>query len=625
MGSLYEPSVRGSTISIIGRRISKRFTTLEGWREIGSGVYAMGSSNVRMFSFRHQFDPEYSPDSGFDFTQTLADSQKTFIRQESLAEYPSSAEGTIGKAIGSLRDGKASSTSNEEEIQEPYHVYTSKEKWTLVAIAGAAGSFPMLTLNMYLPALGRIATVGIPTIRSIVIANSTKDLKISSEATNLTVTAYLMVQGVAPLIWGPLCDSLGRRTVYLTTFSIYITSCVVLSFTPTYAILLFFRMMQAASIASTVSIGYSIIGDIAGPTERAQFGCFFQAVRNGTLLLSPILGGLTSAWTDFRCLFVFLFALSTTTLIAVAFLLPETLRSVAGNGSLPLVGISQPLVWKFKLFGKPAHVDESQTPVARPITPKKRFLEPLHLFRHRGILLSLAFNSIIFMVWMMVTVSTTTLFQTAFRINEALVGLAFVPNFLGAIAGSALIGNLLDGDLKRAYSAYKHAHFLPSNSPLPRHAIPPDFPLERVRLKRVPLFTVVLVTSLAFYGYTLAYPSLTSLGGWVCIPLLLQFLIAAASHAVCGVQQTLVSDLWPNNDSSVVSAASNLARSVFAAIGVAVVQKIIDCIKSGPTFLALGLVVMVLVPLPMLQWYFGGSWRATRESIRTDGATMTIE
>lgn len=161
MGSLYEPSVRGSTISVIERRTTKRFTTLEGWREIGQGVFAMGSSNIRMFSVRHQFDTEYSQPADFDFTQTLDKSQITSIKPRSFVEYRRSSEGTIGKAIGSVRDGKTNTIMEEVEIEEPpYHVYTKHEKWTLVAIAGAAGSFPMFTFNMYLPALERIATVG---------------------------------------------------------------------------------------------------------------------------------------------------------------------------------------------------------------------------------------------------------------------------------------------------------------------------------------------------------------------------------------------------------------------------------------------------------------------------------
>ena len=426
--------------------------------------------------------------------------------------------------------------------------------------------------------------------------------------------AYLLVQGFAQLVWGPLSDSFGRRPVYLVAFTVYVACCIVLSFSPNYPVLLVFRMIQASSIASTASIGYAIVRDISTSTERDIFHRVFQIIRNGTLLSSPILGGLLSSWTDFRCSFVFLFALSTSVLIAIALLLPETLRSIAGNGTVPLVGIHQPLIWKCKLFGKPAHANESLQPGARPMASKNNMFEPLRLLQEKDVLLSLLSGSMIYMLWMMVTVSTTSLFKKAFAVNEALIGLAFIPNFLGAIAGSALIGNLLDADFKRACSAYKHSHFLPSTINIPQQTLPADFPIERTRLSRLPTFTIILIISISFYGYSLAYPNLTSLGGWVCIPLLLQFLIASATHAICGVHQTLISETWANEGSKAASAISNLMRSTFAAIGVAVVQKIIGCVGTGPTFLALGLVVLVLVPLPIVQWYYGERWRSARDA-----------
>jgi hypothetical protein len=445
-------------------------------------------------------------------------------------------------------------------------------------------------------------------------ANILKEMRISAEATNITIMAYLLVQGPAQLVWGPLSDSFGRRCVYLAAFSVYIASCIVLSFSPNYSVLLLFRMIQAASISSTASIGYAILRDISLSTERDSFHRVFQIIRNGTLIFSSVLGGLLSSWTDFRCSFVFLFALSLTVFIAIAFFLPETLRSIAGDGTLPLVGINEPFIWKCKLFGKPAHVDESLQPGTRPVISKSNLFEPVRLLKEKDVLLSLLSGSMTYMIWMMVTVSTTSLFKKAFAINEALIGLTFIPNFVGAIAGSALIGNLLDADFKRACSAYKHSHFLPSTINIPQHTIPADFPIEHTRLSRLPAFTVVLIISISLYGYSLAYPNLTSLGGWVCFPLLLQFLIAAATHAICGVHQTLISEIWANDGSKAASAISNLTRSIFAAIGVAVLQKIIGRIGSGPTFLALGLVVLVLVPLPIVQWYYGGRWRSAREA-----------
>lgn len=63
------------------------------------------------------------------------------------------------------------------------------------------------------------------------------------------------MQGISPLFWGSLSDTIGRRPVYLYSFSVYIVSNIVLSITPNFPVLLVFRGLQAAGSASTVSIG----------------------------------------------------------------------------------------------------------------------------------------------------------------------------------------------------------------------------------------------------------------------------------------------------------------------------------------------------------------------------------
>lgn len=74
-------------------------------------------------------------------------------------------------------------------------------------------------------------------------------------AVSLTITSYLIVQGISPLIWGSLSDVLGRRPIYIYSFALYISANVALSFSPSFAVLLIFRGIQAAGSASTVSIG----------------------------------------------------------------------------------------------------------------------------------------------------------------------------------------------------------------------------------------------------------------------------------------------------------------------------------------------------------------------------------
>ena len=127
-----------------------------------------------------------------------------------------------------------------------------------------------------------------------------------------------------------------------------------------------------------------------------------------------------------RAIFVFLLIISSLTLIAIIIFLPETLRSIAGNGELRLFGIHQPLIRKFR--GEPEYIVDALVPRKQPEITARLFLEPILLLKEKDILLSLVLGGTIYAIWSMVTASTTGLFKEKFGLNELLVGVAFLPN-----------------------------------------------------------------------------------------------------------------------------------------------------------------------------------------------------
>lgn len=180
--SLYEPSVRSSTWSLASRRFSRPFTTLEGWREIGLGVYTLGN-RMRMFSTRHQFDPEKFQEEEQSRTLPARLDIPPVPAIPSVASYghlmrpPGSG---IGNAFaspafapkielhvhGEKRKEVWDEVLPEERPQKPgpYHVFSPMKKWVLVVIVGVAGIFPSLTPNIYLPTLNQIGTVSHPLV-----------------------------------------------------------------------------------------------------------------------------------------------------------------------------------------------------------------------------------------------------------------------------------------------------------------------------------------------------------------------------------------------------------------------------------------------------------------------------
>lgn len=71
----------------------------------------------------------------------------------------------------------------------------------------------------------------------------------------LTVTVYMIVQGLAPSFWGSFSDVIGRRVIFIGTFAVYIIANIALGVSNNYAELMVFRALQAAGSAATISIG----------------------------------------------------------------------------------------------------------------------------------------------------------------------------------------------------------------------------------------------------------------------------------------------------------------------------------------------------------------------------------
>lgn len=152
--------------------VSRRFSTLEGWRSIGNGIYTSGPS-VRVLSIRHQFDPESYDD---DRTSTTCPSKGergslrsrrvgSVITQNSLDDYTHLEDQSRVSSMPP-KSFDASSTADwasDREIiihtEEIYHVFTRTQKWGVVVLIGIAGLFSGLSSNIYFPALDAIAQV----------------------------------------------------------------------------------------------------------------------------------------------------------------------------------------------------------------------------------------------------------------------------------------------------------------------------------------------------------------------------------------------------------------------------------------------------------------------------------
>ncbi|GMM36808.1 Qdr3 protein [Saccharomycopsis crataegensis] len=159
-----------------------------------------------------------------------------------------------------------------------------------------------------------------------VIDDLTDVLHTNTKIVNVSVGIYLLSMGIFPIWWSSISERIGRRTVYIISFSFLFCFCIGAALTPNIEAFIVFRMLMGASSSSVQSIGSGGINDLYRSQELGKAMSLFYL---GTLVapfISPIIGGAIGSKWGFRgtCWFMVIFAGCLWFLIVLC--LPETLR-----------------------------------------------------------------------------------------------------------------------------------------------------------------------------------------------------------------------------------------------------------------------------------------------------------
>jgi MFS family permease len=330
--------------------------------------------------------------------------------------------------------------------------------------------------------------------------------------------------------------------------------------------------------------------------------------------IGPIIGGALNSQWGFRSIFWFLFITSLIVLGALMIFLPETQRSIAGNGTIVTSGFQKPLIYYIRPPSAWSNSVETKGPAPRsPITFKKAF-SPLAYVLEKDIAALLVWGAVAYTAWSMVTSSTTTMLLLGFPLlTQWQLGLCFLPNGLGCIISSLSTGWILDQSFNRALERYKEEHGIPPDETVDHSR---DFPYVQARLRLMPIFSIVLMISLALYGPSFEFNDLRKhFGPNLAAPLILQFLIAFSATAIFNINSTVLIDCFPERPAS-ATALNNLCRCLLGAAGVSVIQPLIGSLKAMKAFFIVSGVVFLFTPLIWVEWKWGERWRQEREDRR---------
>lgn len=177
----------------------------------------------------------------------------------------------------------------------------------LVLVLGGLTAFGPLSIDMYLPALPRMAA----------------DLHAADSTVQLTLSAFIAGLALGQLVLGPLSDALGRRRPLLAGLALYVVGSVLCAVSPDAWLLVAARFVQSLGAAAGIVIARATVRDLFSGTAMTKFFSTLMLVSGLAPILAPLLGGQLLNWTSWRGVFVVLTAFGALLLAVVVFFLPE--------------------------------------------------------------------------------------------------------------------------------------------------------------------------------------------------------------------------------------------------------------------------------------------------------------
>ncbi|KIW42174.1 uncharacterized protein PV06_05747 [Exophiala oligosperma] len=184
------------------------------------------------------------------------------------------------------------------EVVARSSVFTTVEKWGIVAMVSYAAWFSTLSSFIYYPALH----------------TKSETLSVSVKKVNRAVTSYLAVATIAQTLAGDAAD---QQTPVCSL------DCPLLS-------TIFDSLLTLPQ--GTFSIAHGVLTDVASPAERGTFASAVSFAITCAPSIGPIFGGVLTYAAGWARIFWFLAMASGSCLLLMLVFLPETARNIVCNG-----------------------------------------------------------------------------------------------------------------------------------------------------------------------------------------------------------------------------------------------------------------------------------------------------
>ena len=486
-----------------------------------------------------------------------------------------------GSETGSVEEGEDLETLSRVSSGPPYSVFSPSMKWWIVGMNCFSSFISPATANIYFPAIPAIA----------------ENLGVSVGKINLTLTTYMVMQGLAPTIFGDFGDAAGRRPAFIIAFAIYLAANIGLALQRNYTALLILRMVQSGGSSGTLALSYAVVADIAPSSERGKYMGIVGAGINMGPAIGPIIGGLLSQYLGWPSIFWFLAIITVCWMIPYILAVPETGRKVVGNGSVPPQVWNMTLLDYFRFRRQPR--DESVVAPARRKIPIPNPFHTLAIVLEKDLALILFFNALLYIGFMLTTTTIGSQFKAIYGFSELQLGLCYLPIGAGTTISAVSSGFILDWNFRRV------AKKLGVPIDRKRGVDMTIFPIEKVRIQVMRFQLAFGVVALIGWGWALQTE--TS----VAVPLVMSFFIGLCVTGSFQVMNILIVDLYPEAPAT-ATAANNLTRCSFGAVFTGVIDSMITGMGRGWAYTFIALLIAAFSPILWVIQKYGPRFREER-------------
>ncbi|HDR2651230.1 MULTISPECIES: Bcr/CflA family multidrug efflux MFS transporter [Enterobacter] len=179
----------------------------------------------------------------------------------------------------------------------------------IVFILGLLAMLMPLSIDMYLPALPVIsAQFGVP-----------------AGSAQMTLSTYILGFALGQLFYGPMADSLGRKSVILGGTLVFAAAAVACALAQTIDHLIIMRFFHGLAAAAASVVINALMRDIYPKEEFSRMMSFVMLVTTIAPLVAPMAGGAVLVWFSWHVIFWILALAALLASAMIFFFIDETL------------------------------------------------------------------------------------------------------------------------------------------------------------------------------------------------------------------------------------------------------------------------------------------------------------